>query len=247
MIAWLRDTTAMYGRALGQAARLLPRNPVLVLPALACLLVPMLVLVLLSSVASALGAFGGLLVGILSVFVESACWSALLASTGEVIRARRLVVADVRAGFVAYLGDVINVRFVVWLISFASAGLPGPMGVMIWLAMVTFFNAVPELIYLGRYGTAELLAASYRFIGERWIEWFPLNLLLLLGGVALAALVLAMGMQPGARMPTDGAMLAALVVVAVWLAFAMLARGVLFLELTESNPRARAFRRAAGA
>jgi hypothetical protein len=32
----------------------------------------------------------------------------------------------------------------------------------------------------------------------------------------------------------------------VWLAFAMLVRGVLFLELTESSRRARAFRRAAG-
>jgi hypothetical protein len=247
VIAWLRDTAGMYGRALGQAARLFPRNLVLVVPALACLLVPLLVIGLLTPLVGALGNFGALLAGILSVLIETACWSALLASTGEVIRSHRLVLADVRAGFVAYLGDVWNVRFVVWIIGFASTGLPGPVGFMIWLAMLTFFNAVPELIYLGRYGTAELLAASYRFIGERWIEWFPLNALLLLLAIAANVVVLDLGMPEGAQMPGEAAIAAALGITAVWLAFAMLVRGILFLELTESSRRARAFRRAAGA
>jgi hypothetical protein len=246
MITWLRETLGMYARALSVAARLFPRNLMLVMPALACLLVPMLVVGLLSPLVGALGTFGALLAGILSVLIESACWSALLASTGEVIRSHRLVLADVRSGFVAYLGDVWNVRFVIWLIGFVSVGLPGPIAVMIGLAMFTFFNAVPELIYLGRYGTAELLAASYRFIGERWIEWFPLNALLLVLVIAVNAVVLGLGMGEGARMPGDAAMAAALGITAVWLAFAMLVRGVLFLELTESSRRARAFRRAAG-
>jgi hypothetical protein len=246
VITWLRDTLETYGRVLAQAARLFPRNQVLVVPALACLLVPVSVMGLVAPLVGSLGNFGALLGGILGVLIESACWSALLASTGEVIRSRRLVLADVRAGFVAYLGDVWNVRFVVWLIMFVSVGLPGPVTVMIWLAMVTFFNAVPELIYLGRYGTAELLAASYRFIGERWIEWFPLNLLLLVVAVALNLAVLDLGMSQGSQMPSDVAIAAALGVTAVCLAFAMLVRGVLFLELTESSRRARAFRRAAG-
>jgi hypothetical protein len=246
MIAWLRDTAATYARALALAARLFPRNLVLVVPALACLLVPMLVVGVLSPLVGALGTFGILLANILSLLVETACWSALLASTGEVIRSRRLVLADVRAGFLAYLGDVWNVRFVIWLIGFVSAGLPGPIAVMIALAMFTFFNAVPELIYLGRYGTAELLAASYRFIGERWIEWFPLNALLLVLVIAVNAVVLGLGLRDGAQMPGDVAMAAALGITAVWLAFAMLVRGVLFLELTESSRRARAFRRATG-
>ena len=245
MISWLRETAAMYGRSLGLAARLFPRNLMLIVPAFACLFVPIVTMGLLAPLA-VLGQFGMLLAGILSLLVQTACWSALLASTGEVIRSRRLVLADVRAGFVAYLGDVWNVRFVVWLIGFVSVGLPGPIALMIWLAMFTFFNAVPELIYLGRYGTAELLAASYRFIGERWIEWFPLNALLFVMLIAVNALVLRMGMQEGAQLPGDAAMAGALCITAIWLAFAMLVRGVLFLELTESSPRARAFRRASG-
>jgi len=180
------------------------------------------------------------------VLVRSACASTLLACTGEVIRNRRLVLGDVRAGFLAYLGDVVNVGLVVWIIGFVSATLPGPVVVMIGLATLTFFNAVPELLYLGRYGTADLLAASYRFIGERWIEWFPMNAILLALLVVVGGLVLAPGMGAPGQLPGGISLALGVVVTAVMLAFAMLVRGLLFLELTESSRRARAFRRAAG-
>jgi hypothetical protein len=241
MSAWLLDTLAMYGRALGQGARLLAANPMLAVPALACLVGPLLGIVVLAPLVAVFGNLGGVVAGVLSVLLASACWSALLASTGEVIRTHRLVLHDVRAGFLAYLGDVVNVGFVVWIIAFFTAGLPGPVGIMITLAMLTFFNAVPELIYLGRYGTADLLAASYRFIGERWIEWFPMNALLLGLLIAAATLVGAAG-----QLPSGLALGLGVVVKAVLLAFAMLVRGLLFLELTQSSRRARAFRRAAG-
>lgn len=246
MIGWLRDTLGMYGRALGQAARLLASNLVLVVPALACLVVPLLTIVVLAPLVGVMGALGAVVGGVVGVLVESACWSALLACTGEVIRTRRLVLGDVRAGFVAYLGDVVNVRFVLWIITFLSAALPGPIGVMIGLATLTFFNAVPELIYLGRYGTADLLAASYRFIGERWIEWFPMNAILLGLLIAVGAVVLAPGMSLGWSGLGGVGLAVGVVVTAAMLAFCMLARGLLFLELTESSRRARAFRRATG-
>jgi hypothetical protein len=244
--AWLLDTLAMYGRTLGRAARLMAGNLILVVPALACLVGPLLGVVVLAPLVTAFGAFGGVVAGVLGVLLESACWSALLACTGEVIRTHRLVLNDVRAGFVAYLGDVVNVRFVVWIITFVAAGLPGPIGVMIGLATLTFFNAVPELIYLGRYGTADLLAASYRFIGERWIEWFPMNALLLGLLIAAATLVVAPIVGAAGQLPSGLTLGLGVVVTAILLAFAMLVRGLLFLELTQSSRRARAFRRALG-
>jgi hypothetical protein len=249
MGAWLRDTAGIYARALRLGLQLLVGNLVLVVPAFACLVAPAVVGFVLAPLSG--GAPGGLIRGMITVLVQSACFSALLACTGEVIRTRRLVLADVRSGFVAYLGDVINVRFVLWIITFVSATFGGPVSVMILLATLTFFNAVPELIYLGRYGTADLLTASYRFISERWIEWFPLNALLLwilvmlmtagsLAGAPAAALA-------GGGLVGDGVtVVVTLVAAAVALAFAMLVRGLLFLELTESGRRARAFRRAAG-
>jgi hypothetical protein len=246
MTAWLLDTLAMYGRALGLGARLLAGNPMLAVPALACLVGPVLGVVVLAPLVAVFGTLGGVVAGVLGLLLESACWSALLACTGEVIRTQRLVLHDVRAGFLAYLGDVVNVRFVVWIITFFTAGLPGPVGIMITLAMLTFFNAVPELIYLGRYGTADLLAASYRFIGERWIEWFPMNALLLGLLVAAATLVVAPVVGAMGQVPSGLALGVGVVVTAVLLAFAMLVRGLLFLDLTQSSRRARAFRRAAG-
>ena len=246
MSAWLLDTLAMYGRALGQGAQLLARNLMLVLPALACLIGPLVAGLVLAPFVRAFGPLGQVVAGVLGVLLESACWSALLACTGEVIRSRRLVLHDVRAGFVAYLGDVVNVRFVIWIITFVGAWLPGPVGVMIGLATLTFFNAVPELIYLGRYGTADLLAASYRFIGERWIEWFPMNALLLGLFIAGATLLVAPTIGLGGSQASGLSLLLGVMVMALLLAFSMLVRGLLFLELTQSSRRARAFRQAAG-
>jgi hypothetical protein len=241
VIPWFRDTLGIYRRTLGRGAALLLHTPVLVVPALACLVVPLLTAAFLAPLGAAMGSIGMVMGGIASVLIESACWSALLACTGEVIRTRRLVLRDVRSGFVAYLGDVVNVRFVLWLITFLSVALPGPLSVMIALAAVTFFNAVPELIYLGRHGTADLLAASYRFVGERWIEWFPMNALLL----ALLVIV-GIGLAFGDFLPSGVAVFVGVLATAATLAFAMLVRGLLFLELTESSRRARAFHRASG-
>jgi hypothetical protein len=80
---------------------------------------------------------------------------------------------------------------------------------------------------------------SYRFIGENWIEWFPAVLILaaFLVGVREVALMVA---------PPAFAALVAQLVISLVLYFAMIVRGLLFQELSTSNRRARAFRRAAG-
>ncbi len=107
------------------------------------------------------------------------------------------------------------------------------LGIVFLLATLVFFNAVPELIYLGRASAAELLVASYRFIGENWIEWFPAT-------VVLAVLYAVTGFVP----PGPYGVITALVS-GVLLTFALLVRGLLFRELTTSGRRARAFKRMA--
>jgi hypothetical protein len=103
------------------------------------------------------------------------------------------------------------------------------------LVIVVLFNAVPELIYLGHYSALELLGESYRFIADNWIEWFPATI--------------AMGLPVVLLMEVDLPPALALVrtlVLALWVYFMMVARGLLFLELHGSTRRARDFRRRAG-
>jgi hypothetical protein len=229
MVGWLRDLLTVYRLAFRRGIGLAVRNPVLIVPALACLYARML----LPLFVAPLGFAGGLVF----ILVESTCWSAMLACTGEVVRTGRVGMEDVRAGFTAHLGDVLNVRFALWLLGLVLGALQIlPLTLIVGIAASVFLNAVPELIYLGRHGTADLLAASYRFIGENWIEWFPATLLLLVAGAAAIRLVTAV---PGVL----GEILLVLTLGAL-VAVGLTVRGVLFLKLGESSRRARAFKRA---
>jgi hypothetical protein len=105
--------------------------------------------------------------------------------------------------------------------------------ILFGLAVIVFLNAVPELIYLGRHAATELLMESYRFIGENWIEWFPANVALI--GCVLAVFVLPAGPYNLIVNTAFG----------LSLYFAMIARGLLFLELSTTSRRAREFRRRA--
>lgn len=229
---WLRDTLALYRNVFARGARLFGRNPVLVVPVFATLgvqtLWPML---------ARLGFLGG----IAMVILESMCWSALLAATGDAIRSGRVTMEDVQAGFLSHLGDVLNVRFVLWLLTWALAMTPPPFQLLVVVALFVFLNAVPELISLGRLGTAQLLGASYRFMGENWIEWAPPNVALVVAMAAVPVVIVPLVAPLGAGFAA-GLTLGAL---ASLLAFGLLVRGLLFLELTQSSRRARAFRRTA--
>jgi hypothetical protein len=111
--------------------------------------------------------------------------------------------------------------------------------------MAVFFNAILELIYLGRYSGPELLMASYRFIGTNWIEWFPATMLLLAIALAVDLLVSAFaGSDPDAQTRRFVQTVAS-VAVGLVLAYASIVRGLLYLELSSSSRRAREFKRRA--
>ena len=105
------------------------------------------------------------------------------------------------------------------------------------LVLVVLFNAVPELIYLGHSGLVDLLSRSYQFIVANWIEWFPPNLLFLVGIELLWWLPLGDGMLP---------LIVRVALVSLFLYFAMVVRGFLFIELDGSTRRARLFRHKMG-
>ena len=184
-----------------------------------------------------LGIVGGFLLSLL----WSACMGSFLSLVEAIVRSGRVTLEDFRTSFGRYLWDVVGVSFLLWI--FWTVAMPAfatmPNGIALVLAvqliLFVILNAVPELIYLGHHSSLELVTASYSFIGENWIEWFPPNLVLALGLWWLLELEM-----PGALFLVHAA------IVALYVYFAMAVRGFLFQELAGSSRRSRAFRHRMG-
>ncbi len=232
-MTWLTTTLAMYGRAFRRAGELTLRNWRVAGTTFAY----SLALAAAAIVGSSLGLVGGFLMSL----VWAACVSSFLSMVEMMLRTGSVSWADFRRSFGVYLWDVVGVTFILWVV-FAVATpalrtIPQGPGIILGmnLVIVVLFNAVPELIYLGHHSSLELLTESYRFIGDNWIEWFPATIVMAVPLVLLAEVQL-----PGVLGLARTAMLA------LWVYFMMVARGLLFLELHGSSRRARAFRHRAG-
>ena len=227
---WVRDTAALYARVFRRGAQLAGRN----------LTVGLIVVwyeVILAVVLAVSIQLLGFLAGIPVSIAMAACGSSWLSLVEQVIRSGRVRLDDVPSSFTAYLGDLLTVFFILWILRFvADAVLPpgSPLPIVFGLAVLAFFNAVPELIYLGRHTATDLLVESYRFIGENWIEWFPANIALFVAWIVVRGAV-----------PEGPYGLVNLAISGVVLYFASIVRGLLFLELASSTRRSREFRRRA--
>jgi hypothetical protein len=232
-MAWLTTTLAMFGRAFRRAGALTLRK----WPVAGSSFAYSLALAAGAVAASSLGLLGGFLMS----FVWAACVGSFLYMVEMILRTGSVSWDDFRRSFGVYLWDVVGVTFIVWIV-FAVATpalrtLPQGPGLILGMNLViaVLFNAVPELIYLGHHSSLELLGESYRFIADNWIEWFPATIVMAVPLVALNEVPL-----PAALTLIRPALLA------LWVYFMMVARGLLFLELHGSSRRARDFRRRAG-
>lgn len=240
-MSWLADTLGLYGRVFRKGAVLTAAN----WPLAFLVVVYPILLMLLGALVAPLGLIGG----ILWTTALAACVSSWLHFMEQVVNAGRAHLTDLPRSFGTYLGDVINVFFLLFVLRFLVTFVLTPaselLAIVLTLAMAVFFNAVLELIYLGRYSGPDLLMASYRFIGANWIEWFPATILLL--GLALAVDV-AVSSFAGANPDAQTQRLVqtvASVAVGLVLAYASIVRGLLYLELATSSRRAREFKRRA--
>ena len=192
------------------------------------------------------GAHFAALLGIAGGFVMSLLWSACVGSflylVEMIVRTNRVSWEDFLRSFGAYLWDVVAVSFALWIFWQIMTPLLAqmPQGrvivLCIELLILVLFNAVPELIYLGHYPLLQLLARSYQFIANNWIEWFPPNLL-------LTALLALLWLRPAT---SAGESIAQSALTALFLYFAMVVRGLLFIELDGSTRRSRIFRHKMG-
>jgi hypothetical protein len=226
----------MYRRVATRAAGLAVRNWPVILSAFVYAAIMLAASMGVAFVAGRLGMLG-MIGGLLLSFVWAACVASFLYLVEMIVRTGRVTLADFRRSFGVYLWDVMGVAFVLWLVyRFVTPGLAtlpqaGTILIALNVLILVFCNAVPELIYLGHHSTLSLLTESYRFVSDNWIEWFPPNVVLL-GILFLVNTV-----------PTDGWLsLVQFAVTTLFVYYAMVVRGLLFLELHETSRRGRMFR-----
>jgi hypothetical protein len=233
-VEWLAVTLEIYRRAASRAAVLALRN----WPVLGSVFAYGAIFRVATRFAIVLGILGGFLLSV----VFAACAGSFLYLVEMMVRTSRVSWEDFRRSFGAYLWDVIGVAFILWILFWISslALANSPRGDLVLLCLrilvLVFFNAVPELIYLGHHSSMALLSESYRFIADNWIEWFPPNFV-------LAFLLLLLLDVPAYDILGEALKTAA---VALFVYFAMVMRGLLFIELYGSTRRGRAFRHRSG-
>lgn len=230
---WLLTTLSIYRRVVGRGAMLAVRN----WPIAGAALFYGAVLAAASMMMMGLGVLGGFVVPLAVAF----CGGSFLFCVEAIVRSGKVTLEDFRTSLGAYFGDVLGVMFALWIFSLVGSLLSeSPYYLVITafssLLIWVFFNAVPELIYLGHHSTMDLLGESYRFILQNWIEWFPINILL---GMAVPLL----WSVPGGGFAMD---VVRVLVGALLVYFVMVVRGLLFLELSDSSRRSRIFRYRAG-
>jgi hypothetical protein len=232
-VEWLFVTLSMYRRVFMRASSLAARN----WPVLLSVFVYSVIMTLTAVVASLLGLLGGFVLSL----VWAACASSFLYLVEMIVRTSKVTLQDFQQSFGAYVWDVVGITFIGWV--FFTLATPAilqlPQGVLVLafveITVFVIFNAVPELIYLGRYSSLALLSESYNFISANWIEWFPAN-------IAAAAVLYVV-----AALPVAGpAVYIRWAVVGLLLYFFMVMRGLLFLELRDSTYRGRLFKYRAG-
>lgn len=224
---WLAVTASLYQRALLRSAELGLRN----WPVFATALIYSMIMAAAAVMAAALGLVGGFLMSL----VWAACASSFLYLIEMIVRTSKVSLDDFKRSFTAYIWDVLGVAFIAWLFFrfLTPALLQLPQGfvvlVCLQIAAFVFFNAVPELIYLGHYTSLGILSESYRFISANWIEWLPLAVVTLFIYSALPSIH-----------RIEDAWIGIILTPVFYLLMVM--RGLLFLELHGSTYRSRRFK-----
>ena len=186
----------------------------------------------------------GLLGRMVVTAVVAACASSGLYLIENIVRGSKVVLHDFVKGFSVYLWEILAIAFILWLpmtllsrVAYSTS--EGPLILLIvQLILYVVLNAVPELIYQSRVSGLALLSASYEFIVENWVEWFPPNVLI----VAAAYLLKDWLMRLVVYLPVYLWPFFIAFAFGLFLTFLMIFRGFLFSELSGTTRRSRAYR-----
>jgi hypothetical protein len=198
---------------------------------------------ILSAAATLLGPLG-FVGGFIMTAVTAACASSALFVIENIVRMGKASFGDFTKGFSVYLWDIIGIAFILWIpmMLLREVAATTPQGAVVvflfQLLLYVILNPVPELIYQTRASGVALLAASYEFIVENWIEWFVPNV-----AIGIAAYWLLIGLDiPASYLPTFFSFFLLYSVFGLLLMFLMIFRGLVFSELNGTTRRSRAYR-----
>jgi hypothetical protein len=205
----------------------------------------------------------GIIGTFLLLFVGLACFAGYLYLLADSVSGSKIRARDIRTGMRG-LWDVCSVSFAMWIVGLGVSVLAGAAGArapaVLGVAQVAgafFFNAVPEVLYLGRTRSFWALKESVDFVMAHAFTWFIPNIvfgLILLGvsgpvwagnpGLLLTRLAALASPFALANAVSHLPLWAAPLLVAFF-HFVMVFRGLLFQELQAGggNARLRAFRR----
>ncbi len=215
-----------YSKAVGNTLLALPRS----WPAIVALPAFWLVHLAIGTLSAPLGMAGGFL----RFFVYAGCVGSYLALLERpVLQKRGLKFSDITTSTGHYLGDVISVLFLFWIIDLGVSMLGlRVLRPIVDLAVFLLFNPWPELIYQGRSRSVALLGDALSFMKENWPEWVAVHLII---GGAMAIPLMLTGWTFALAPVHLGLM-------ALFLHVGMLFRGFLFADLSRGSRRTREWR-----
>ena len=203
---------------------------------------------------SPMGFAGGMILGMIQIFLVSLYYGWLWAS----VERDKLTRHNLLQFDYSLFSSAINVAFVLFIAqfivqSFAQSAGHGEVMLFLQLAIIVIFNAVPEVIYVHRYDGMLGLSEAGKFTRDNWIEWYlPLVAILLPWillspqGVVLSLakmhpLLPAVIVLPATSVSLGGLGWVALPVGIIVLNWFMIFRGFLFRELESGSRRQRIY------
>lgn len=218
------------------------------------------VVILISTLTAPLGIVGGFIVG----FTQAAAIGFYLYLVGLAVNGKRRVGwRDLQDGIGTFLWEVISILFIFMFVEILLYKQDPSIRTGVVLLTTLIFNPVPELIYIKGKRSMELLGDSTRFMQENWPEWLVAHLFVAAGLASwllfvvgapldlatefmkmfgpwfgfLHAPLLALKAMGGSSMGVLNAIV--LLLLTHWF---MLFRGHLFIHLSKSSRRSRAWK-----
>lgn len=159
----------IYYDAAKQASNALIRNWILIPAAISGYLIYFLSALLFNQA----GFFGGMIVGLVQIFLISVSYCWLRDSVGR----EKIKLEDLYKLDSAVFSSVINTGFILFVAKFGLLIVLQGIGaehmmILVQFALVIGCNALPEVLYLQRYESIAAIQESFEFIKSNWIEWF---------------------------------------------------------------------------
>lgn len=190
--------------------------------------------------------FTGPLGGFVVALIRAAVISGVLFAVRGIVEQRRLSMEELGQGFTVFFGDVLTVFFTLWIVGMLVGMVLGG-GIVSLLYLAVFFLPVAEAVALGGSSGFLVFQSAFRFFQRDWLAWIVAHLPLIpLFWVYLdwnQSMGRLLHLLPNMPRPLSNVLELGLYhLSAMLLMIALVYRGIVYLTLDDTSPRARARR-----